>query len=177
MKSGSISIPNITDFPVTVNITNPSFQSVSDLSIALSLTHPTLSELSAVLIPPVGSDLPPLTLFNNRTSSTGATLAGQGITGANMGTTASGIRLGTVFDDQATRLITDTTAAAPYTSYFRPEGDGSTTTSGNEIDTRLWRRDPDERGRTGSTASGPCRSPTTSTAALRRRTSLCRASR
>ena len=51
-----------------------------------------------------------------------------------MGTTTSGIVLGTVFDDQATRLITDTTAAAPYTSYFRPEGDGSTTTSANEID-------------------------------------------
>ena len=51
-----------------------------------------------------------------------------------MGTTTSGIVLGTVFDDQATRLITDTTATAPYTSYFRPEGDGSTTTSGDEID-------------------------------------------
>ena len=134
MKSGSVSIPNITDFPVNVDITNPSFQSVSDLSIELSLTDPALNELSAVLIPPVGSNLPSLTLFNNRTSSTGATLTGQGITGANMGSTTSGIELGTVFDDQATRLITDTTAAAPYTGHFRPEGDGSTTTSGNEID-------------------------------------------
>ena len=56
---------------MTVNITDPSFQSVSDLSIELSLTHPALNELSAVLIPPVGSNLPTLTLFNNRTNSYG----------------------------------------------------------------------------------------------------------
>jgi subtilisin-like proprotein convertase family protein len=135
MKSGSISIPNVTDFPITVNITNPSFQSVSDLSIDLSLTHPNLSELSVVLIPPVGSNLPTLTLFNNRTTPTGGTNAGVGISGANMGATTSGMFLGTVFDDQATRLITDTTASAPYTGHFRPEGDGTITTSGNEIDT------------------------------------------
>src|SRR6185503_6206626 len=54
--------------------------------------------------------------------------AGIGVTGANLGTTASGIRLGTVFDDQATRRIVDINAnngargaAAPFTGHFRPE--------------------------------------------------------
>jgi subtilisin-like proprotein convertase family protein len=115
-------IPNITDFPINVNITNPQFVSVNDLAVTLNMTDPNLSELSAVLIPPVGSNLPSVTLFNNRTTSSGGTNAGVGITGANMGTTTSGIRLGTVFDDSANRRITDSTATAPYTGLFRPEG-------------------------------------------------------
>ena len=40
LKSGSVSIPNITDYPVDVDITNPSFQSVSDLSIELRPDSP-----------------------------------------------------------------------------------------------------------------------------------------
>jgi subtilisin-like proprotein convertase family protein len=114
--------PNITDFPVAVNVTDPRFLSVSDLTVTINATHPNLSELSVVLVPPVGSNLPSVTLFNNRTNSSGGTNTGLGITGANLGTTTSGIRLGTVFEDSANRLVTDSTATAPYTGFFRPEG-------------------------------------------------------
>ena len=59
MKSGSVSIPNITDFPVNVDITNPSFQSVSDLSIELSPDSPGL-ERAERGADPTGRERPPL---------------------------------------------------------------------------------------------------------------------
>ena len=79
--------PHATDFPVNVNVTDPRFFSVSDLDVALDLTHPNLAELSAVLIPPVGSNLPPLTLFHNQTNAAGRRSPTSGITGANLGIT------------------------------------------------------------------------------------------
>src|SRR5262249_42901695 len=46
-----------------------------------------------------------------------------GTSGANLGTTASGINLGTVFEDEAARSIVDMIdmAAAPFTGHFQPD--------------------------------------------------------
>ena len=101
------------NFTIPINITDSRFGTLSNFTVTLNVTHPTLANLSAVLIPPAGSVLSPITLFN-----TGS------ITGANLGTTAGG-PVGTVFSDAATRSITATNASAPYvTGQFRPVGFG-----------------------------------------------------
>jgi subtilisin-like proprotein convertase family protein len=117
-----------TDFPINVNITNPNFTTLSDLNVSVSIRHPTLGELSLVLIPPSGSGLSPVTLFTNQQDAAGNTNNGIGISGANLGISANGTAIGTVFDDQAARDIVDINpanggrgAAAPFIGNFRPE--------------------------------------------------------
>ena len=122
----STSLPAVTDFPIQVNIADPKFLKVSDLAVTLSLVHPNLNELSVVLIPPTGSGIAPITLFQNQTDSSGNTNAFGGISGANLGI-INGQPLGTTFDDSATRDIVDIGntgnrgAGAPFIGHFRPE--------------------------------------------------------
>ena len=47
---------------------------------------------------------------------------GIGITGANLGVTANGSTLGTIFDSTAPRSIQDTSATAPFIGHYDPEG-------------------------------------------------------
>ena len=128
--SNSVADPSITDFPIAVNILDPKFLRVSDLAVTLSLIHPNLNELSAVLIPPAGSGLSPITLFQNQTDAAGNSIASSGISGANLGI-LNGQALGTTFDDNATRGVVDIGntgnrgAAAPFIGHFRPEGNVS----------------------------------------------------
>ena len=114
--------PQPTDFPVNVNVTDPRFINVSDVEVSLNLVSATLAELSVVLIPPPGSGLSPITLFQNQTNAAGTANTAVGISGANLGISANGTRIGTTFDDRATRRIIDRTAAAPFIGHFRPEG-------------------------------------------------------
>ena len=119
-------VPTATDFPIQVNITDPNFK-LSDLDVRIDLTAPALAELRIELIPPPGSGLPTALLVNNQTDQANNTNTNIGISGANLGTTASGIRLGTIFDDQAFQAITDRVVAAPFTGHYRPEAGGSLT--------------------------------------------------
>ena len=45
-----------------MNITDPGFTTVSDFSVNFTITHPAIQELTLVLVPPVGSGLPSVTL-------------------------------------------------------------------------------------------------------------------
>ena len=125
-------IPQKSDFPITVNISDSRFLSLTDLNVRVDVTNAAINELSFVLMPPTGSGLQPLTLMENQTNAAGTSNQFVGNTGANLGTTPSGVRIGTIFDDQATRDIRDINpfaapargAAAPFAGHFRPE-DGS----------------------------------------------------
>lgn len=113
-------IPQTTSFPIFVNITDPDFNFVTDLDVTLNLTHPGLGELFIQLTPPATTGLAPITLLFNQTNADGTTNPpGFGVTGANLGT-LNGFALGTTFDDQAVRAITDASAAAPFIGHFRP---------------------------------------------------------
>src|SRR5262249_42532990 len=111
-------IPNPTSFTQLVNITDPRFVSVSDLDVTVNLNHPDLRELRIELVAPDGVTTVPL--IRNALTQSG-TATGQGVTGANLGTTASGIRLGTVFDQEVPRGVVGSGATAPFTGHFRPE--------------------------------------------------------
>jgi subtilisin-like proprotein convertase family protein len=62
-----------------------------------------------------------ITLVDNKTNADGTTNMGIGINGMSLGV-GNGVSLGTVFDDEAERFITDRGAMAPYIGHFRPEG-------------------------------------------------------
>jgi subtilisin-like proprotein convertase family protein len=97
---GTTTIPMLVSFP-----TNTDFGGLTDMEVTLNITHPSLNNLAIRLTAPTG---------------TVVTLVAAGnITGADMGTTASGIRLGTVFDEQAARAVTSMGSSAPYTDHFR----------------------------------------------------------
>ena len=125
---GTPNAPSTTDFPVTVNITDPRFISLNNINVSVSIIHPTDAELSLQLVPPPGSGLSPITLVTNQIDGGGTSFTGRGISGANIGISPSGTAIGTVFDDQATRSIFDSTTtgtnanSAPYVGHFRPEG-------------------------------------------------------
>ncbi|MEO6811427.1 MAG: Ig-like domain-containing protein [Isosphaeraceae bacterium] len=108
--SGGITDNGSSDF--TASVTLPANSKITDLNVTVNLDHADLGELTLTLIAPDGRQI---TLIANQAA------------GANMGTTASGFRLGTVFDSAAARNIADfngTTrgAAAPFTGHFRPQG-------------------------------------------------------
>ncbi len=124
--------PGVTNFTIPVTITDPKFLNLTDLDLQLNITHPNLEQLQIVLKPPAGSGLPDILLVQNQTNTSGTTPQnpGFGISGANLGSTPSGIRIGTTFDSQATRNIVDIPAngqgrgaAAPFPGHYRPEGD------------------------------------------------------
>ena len=119
--------PITTDFPVNVNITDPRFISLGSLAVSVSIIHPADAELRLDLVPPPGSLLPTITLVQNQTNAAGTANTGIGISGANIGISSTGNPIGTVFDDQATRNIFDSTItgtnanAAPYIGHFQAE--------------------------------------------------------
>jgi subtilisin-like proprotein convertase family protein len=83
-----------------------------------------------------------VTLTQNQTDAAGATNMNIGITGANLGITANGTAVGTVFDDQGPRGIRDGAFQAPYIGHFRPEIPGAFSTflglSGRDITSGSW---------------------------------------
>jgi subtilisin-like proprotein convertase family protein len=106
-------VPVSTDATINVNITDPNFTTLSTMSVGLWLTAPNLDQLGVELIAPNG--LGSVTLFRNRTDGLGAAIAGQGITGANMGTSY----LSTTFVDNTPKSIT--TGTASFLGQFQPE--------------------------------------------------------
>ncbi len=129
--TGSTDTPVATDFQVDVNITDPKFTTASALDARLQLAYPNLAELRAVLIPPTGSGLQPITLFRNGINADSSTNVNTGLTGSTIGhapysTTDSGFSLlgpGAVFDADETRNVRD--VGAPYVGKFRPESGGA----------------------------------------------------
>jgi subtilisin-like proprotein convertase family protein len=107
--------------PFVLPVTLGAARQFTDLDVTVNLDHPALGDLTLTLVPPSGATganglpLAPIELINRQAA------------GANLGTTASGVRLGTVFDDQAARNVVDfngTTrgAAAPFTGHFQSQG-------------------------------------------------------
>ena len=120
--NGAPSISQTTIFNIPVNITDPSFTTLSDLTVTLNIADKGLNALQLILVPPAGSGLPNFTLVNNGINQAG-TSTNVGITGTNLGlTTNGGFTYGTTFSDQAVRSIRDASASAPYIGKFRPEG-------------------------------------------------------
>ena len=136
------SIPVPTYSYIDVNLTDSNFEaSLDDLEVDLNLVYPNLNQLAITLTNPQGLTL---TLVDNRTDPiTGKDdyKPQQGLPdgSANMGVLTDTIgnnifyhpddgqdpelpALGTVFDDNAERVISDPNAAAPYIDHFRPEG-------------------------------------------------------
>ena len=127
--AGTPNVPMTTPVNIPVNITSNRFIDVSDLTVQLAILDPNLNELSAVLVPPTGSGLAPITLFANQTDDAGNANMAVGISGGNLGIAPDGELYGTTFDDGATRNIVDFTtappargAAAPFVGHFGAEG-------------------------------------------------------
>jgi subtilisin-like proprotein convertase family protein len=122
--AGTPNQPVTTTFTAQVNITDPNF-TLSKLDVTLGLVSPTLDDLEIQLVAPDPSHTT-VTLLRNRTNADGSSNGpGVGVTGQNMGISTSGIDLtGTVFDQDAARSITDTSAAAPFLGTFRPDTGG-----------------------------------------------------
>jgi subtilisin-like proprotein convertase family protein len=120
-------IPAVTNFTATVNITDPNFTAITKLDVGINLTHANLDNLLIQLIRPDDPKNPlpeaqrTIDLVFNRTNADGSTNTGFGISGANMGSTPSGIPLDTIFDDDVPRNIDGGNSGAPYTGYFQPE--------------------------------------------------------
>jgi subtilisin-like proprotein convertase family protein len=62
-----------------------------------------------------------ITLVNNKVTPDGTSRMGIGINGMALGV-GNGVAVGTVFDDEAVRFITDMGAVTPFIGHFRPEG-------------------------------------------------------
>jgi subtilisin-like proprotein convertase family protein len=112
------------------------FTTLDDLDVSIALSHPHLDQLQIRLISP---DNIPITLVRNRTREDNATRTSGagvtfGITGTDLGV-AQGIQgnsagqpvafegnpVGTVFSDEAARMIHDPNNPANYIGSFRPE--------------------------------------------------------
>jgi subtilisin-like proprotein convertase family protein len=124
-----------TIFPVQVNITDPDFV-VGDLDVTLYVTHPHLDQIKVFLEAPAPAGSPPgtlgktVTLVQNRVDEAGNPVvlapATRGLPdSANLGVTnvdgTFSSLIGTVFDDDAPRPISDSSATAPYAARFQPE--------------------------------------------------------
>ncbi len=134
----SYNIPQTTTF--TLNVTAADFPSdfttIDDLEVTLDIVHPHMNQVSIVLTPPPGSSLAPITLLGNRNDQFGNTF-NQGLPDLpNMGTLVTDVNntnivnnVGTVFDSDAPRGISDGTATTPWIGHFQPQN-GSL----NEVD-------------------------------------------
>ena len=126
--------PVTTPFTDTVNVPDPS--AINNLSVEIDLVDQvSVSNLSLTLIAPNGTSS--ITLVENQIDSAGKAHTGQGLaTGNAIGqfgfttgaTGTPGIVVGTIFDDNATRNIFDSTttgtngnSATDYIGYFQPE--------------------------------------------------------
>jgi subtilisin-like proprotein convertase family protein len=121
--NGPPDTPKSTSFIIPVSITNAAFTTVSAVDIQIDLVHANLEELKLELIAPNGTDI---VLANNREDAMGNMPNGNntGLTGANLGISASGLPIGTIFDQSAAWSIIDNIsgAAAPYLGHYQPEG-------------------------------------------------------
>ena len=135
------STPVTTDF--TVNVTSTAFPTdlttIDDLEVTLDLAETEMNQVSIVLIPPSAAlgtgtsatPLTPITLLSNATNDAGGSTSPQvGLANlANLGVAPGSVfngtirNIGTVFDDNAPRLITDSTATAPWVGFFKPTAD------------------------------------------------------
>ncbi|QEH39304.1 Proprotein convertase P-domain protein (plasmid) [Aquisphaera giovannonii] len=107
--------PQTTSFPLQVSVTAPGF-SLSNLSVTLNMFQAALGEISATLVAPNG--VASARLFSNNVDASGTTING-GLTGANLGRSASTQFIGTTFNDNAPRGITAGTA--PYVGTFQAQ--------------------------------------------------------
>lgn len=124
-----------TTFPISVNITNPDFFSLADLDVVVNLQNPHMSQVRIDLEAPNGVIV---RLLDNRVDANNANrpnvtppgLFPPGLPNvANLGMVALPgqtafdfhYAIGTVFDQQAVRSITDPSATAPFVSHFRPD--------------------------------------------------------
>ena len=96
----------------SANISYPDFTTISDLNVTIWVVHPAINELRIRLIPPPTSGVPPVTLLENGTDSTGNS-TGAGASGANL--------VSTTFDQEAPQSISDNTGGAASSGHFRPE--------------------------------------------------------
>ena len=128
--------PTPTNYHVPVSITNPS--AINNLTVTVDLVdQESVANLSLVLVAPDG--VHSITLVRNQNNAAGTAITSQGLPSGNsigvfgFGTGATGTfgtSVGTVFDDNATRRIFDSTntgtngnsaAGSGYIGYFRPE--------------------------------------------------------
>jgi len=121
--------PVTTNFDDTVAITDPNFTTLQNLDVSLQLAYPNLSELRAVLVPPAGSGLRPITLFLNGVDAAGTAIPNTGLTGATLGLSAINTTTnfslagpGAVFQANALRTVRNT--GTPYVGHFQPEPGG-----------------------------------------------------
>jgi len=117
-NKGTGNTAQITSFTANVNITDPNFTTVSDFDVTLNVVHPHLREIKVILFAPDGNSI---TLLQNGVDSAGAATGNGVADAANLGVLNT-YDVGTTFDDQAARSITDTNAKAPYTAHFQAEG-------------------------------------------------------
>jgi subtilisin-like proprotein convertase family protein len=132
--NGQPHIPKANLFPVTVNITDPNF-TLDHATVNLNLVHANLNEVRILLFAPgTGTytfpdgvtkiqnvSLPPVLLVNNQIDASGNTIMPpQGINGPNLGI-VNGFDVGTTFDQNAPRSITNPNFAAPFVGTFQPE--------------------------------------------------------
>jgi len=112
--AGNIGGPAITNVPITVNITDPNFIKITDVDLMLGIDHDSLSDLDIFLIAPNGTQVQLVRARN-------AQGTGAGLQGGDLGKTPSDLYLGTTFDDDAARIVTDQSAGGNYTGHYRPQ--------------------------------------------------------
>ena len=121
-----------TPSPYAATVALPAdFGTVTDLNVRISVYHPHVNQLSITLVPPAGSGLPSVVLLLNRTLGDGTDRLPIPSTGIrpgipdtqNLGILPNGEVVGTTFDQEASRIISDpvSEAAQPYTTSLRPE--------------------------------------------------------
>ncbi len=130
-SGGNANIPVTTSDSITVTSTAfpMDFAKIDDIEVTVDIVHPHMNQVSLVLVPPPGSGLTPITLLANATDAAGNG-TGQGIANqANLGTLTTVVNntnivhnVGTVFDPQAQRAISDGSASSPWIGHFRPAG-------------------------------------------------------
>ncbi len=132
LPTSTLVTPGISNFPVQVSIANPN--AIDNLTVTVALTdNQTVSNLKLVLIAPGGTSS--IVLVENQIDSTGKASPGQGLPSGNAigvfgfsPSGSAGTPVDTIFDDNATRSIYDSTpaptngnTAVDYIGYFRPE--------------------------------------------------------
>ena len=113
--------PVTSTFDLPVNINASKFTTVRDLQATVGISTSYANELKVVLVPPSGSNLPTITLLNNNVDAANNT-TNQGVGGGNLGSTAGGAFLGTVFDQFAPRSIVGNGGGNASQGHFQPSG-------------------------------------------------------
>ncbi len=121
------STPNFgTQIPITVNITDPAFTTLSKLDITASIFWPNLSEIGAKLFPPTAvnnfllANVPGYQGFIDLFEGNIGAQSGTADSSGNLGVGSSGQAVGTVFDPAAIRSITDGNAKGGAVGYYQP---------------------------------------------------------